>query len=196
MIRHRDRRSPTRISSRTVSGAASSFKPTRRLNRARSGQYVTRWPYVRHWAIATVAPGERAGSRCRNSSTRRVFPASGGRDEAHEKWASVGEGPPGDGLELRQVVVAPDQRKAGRRGLGRPPEEGQRLDRQPLSFHIDLGRAPQGEPDPSSPGCPLAAQDGPRLGRLLQARGNVHRVARDQEVACRVVARGDHLGRL
>ncbi len=62
---------------RISSGGASSARPRMECAIARSGQYVSRWPYGRHCAIATDAVSSRAGSRAMNSSRSRLLPTPG-----------------------------------------------------------------------------------------------------------------------
>ena len=126
--------------------------------------------------------GRECGQPMQELLDQAGLPGAGGRDEAHEEWAAIGEGPTGDQLELRQVVVPADERSGT--APPRPPARGGAAPGPAAACPSRRSRSgAQGEPVPSSPGGPLAAQDGPRLGRLLQARGDVHGVAGDQEVA-------------
>ncbi len=67
-----------RIPLRSASGGRSPGSSSRSRSNVRIGQNVRRWPYGRHWAIATCTPGRFRWRRSVNSSSRRDLPTPGG----------------------------------------------------------------------------------------------------------------------
>ena len=110
------------------------------------------------------------------------LPDARGRDQAHEKRPPFGEGPAGDKLQLLEVRVTSHERDPLRNGTTPPPLNGHGQERLAFPLSLDLHRRPEFKRMRRRPRRPLAAPHGPRLGRLLQARGDVDRVTGDQKV--------------
>ncbi len=139
----------------------------------------------------------RVGIRLRHSVEKFLqqsrLPRARGRDEAHEEWPLLGKRAPRNQLELFEIGVAAKERDTWCHAMLEPADE--RVSGDGLSFALCAKRSPLGErkSGPRCTGRALAAEDSPRLGRLLKSRCDVHGVARYQEIGGLVLARRDDL---
>ena len=112
-----------------------------------------------------------------------ALPDTGRGDHAHEERPPLVEGARRDELQLGEVCVASDQRRSSRsRGLGAPDHftGGNRERFAPHSDRFDLAQL---EATAGGSSGSLPHEDRPWLGCLLESGCDIHRVARDQEIA-------------
>ena len=121
-----------RAGARRVAGRPGSSRSSR--SSVRIGQNVSRWPYGRHWAIATCTSGLAGAEAVDGLLEQPRLAHAGRRDHADQERAALGERAARHEVELSEVRAAPDERRPRDVGPRRASEQLARADRVGLAL--------------------------------------------------------------